>query len=647
MYKQWVCALALLSASVALYGATSAPITVYESSVVDGVVVCRGTVADEAASALSKAVATYILNPHANPGGLTLILRGTAQMNAFPAAIAAFRRAASTWESYLTNPITITVDVDFGPTRFGQPYPNDRILGSADSADLRKSYPSVATALQASATRAFEANLYAGLPFGQVPTDRGTVVSVLAPQAALRAIDLLPPSPSPTDASPSIGFNSNFSWDFDRSDGIAAQQFDFESIASHELGHVLGFVSTVGETELSPSLPQEVSVLDLFRVRPGASLATFASELRIQSSGGEQVLFNALGYEPALSTGRPDHTGGDGNQASHWKDDRQTRLYLGAMDPSLGSREIAYATVNDLIAFDILGYRVVYPAAPSDPTDLTAMATSATQIQLTWRDNSSNESEFRLESLINGLWIELGGIPANRTSIALVNLTPNTTYTLALIATNAGGYSNYTNNASATTLSSCLLPSITVHPAPQNVLRSASATLQVVAGGSAPLSYQWYQGASPTGSPITGATSAVFTSPALFTTTPYWVQVSNPCGTANSSTSLVTVIQQTVPNSPQNLTFRDRRETTVTLLWTHDGNNVTSFRTYYSVDGSPFLSIGDMSPSLRSATLTNVQAKFAYSFRLVAVNAAGESQASNVIVVPTFVSSHRRAAARR
>src|SRR5207244_7593690 len=68
-----------------------------------------------------------------------------------------------------------------------------------------------------------------------------------------------------------------------------------------------------------------------------------------------------------------------------------------------------------------------------------------------------------------------------------------------------------------------------------------SVSLSVVATGTS-LAYQWFTGTSGnTSSPIGGAVaSSVTVTPG--TTTSYWVQVSNSCGTLDSSTSTVTVI---------------------------------------------------------------------------------------------------------
>ncbi|MGV8040404.1 MAG: WD40/YVTN/BNR-like repeat-containing protein [Thermoanaerobaculaceae bacterium] len=88
----------------------------------------------------------------------------------------------------------------------------------------------------------------------------------------------------------------------------------------------------------------------------------------------------------------------------------------------------------------------------------------------------------------------------------------------------------------------CTPPRITSHPQGTTIAAGATATLSVTATGTAPLRYQWYQGNSGTmASPVAGATSAAFTTPALGSTASYWVNVSNTCGFVGSATATVTV----------------------------------------------------------------------------------------------------------
>jgi YVTN family beta-propeller protein len=87
-----------------------------------------------------------------------------------------------------------------------------------------------------------------------------------------------------------------------------------------------------------------------------------------------------------------------------------------------------------------------------------------------------------------------------------------------------------------------LPPTIVTQPSSQTIGSAQSATLSVVATGTPPLTYQWYQGQSgDTSSPIQGATGSSYTTPAsLPGTTSYWVAVSNLVTSALGKTPLVT-----------------------------------------------------------------------------------------------------------
>jgi hypothetical protein len=85
-------------------------------------------------------------------------------------------------------------------------------------------------------------------------------------------------------------------------------------------------------------------------------------------------------------------------------------------------------------------------------------------------------------------------------------------------------------------------PNITSDPANQTITSGANATIMVIATGTATLTYQWYEGVSGvTTTPISGATSDSYTTPALLATAQYWVRVSNAFGTDDSTTSTITV----------------------------------------------------------------------------------------------------------
>jgi len=88
---------------------------------------------------------------------------------------------------------------------------------------------------------------------------------------------------------------------------------------------------------------------------------------------------------------------------------------------------------------------------------------------------------------------------------------------------------------------SCTVPTITTQPAGQSINSGLTATLGVVASGTSPLSYQWYQGVPLDTSTPLGSNSSSYTTLPLTTTTSYWVRVSNACGSANSTVATISL----------------------------------------------------------------------------------------------------------
>jgi predicted secreted protein len=91
---------------------------------------------------------------------------------------------------------------------------------------------------------------------------------------------------------------------------------------------------------------------------------------------------------------------------------------------------------------------------PAAPSNLTALAVSSSQINLTWVDNASNETGFKIERC-TGIkctnFAQIATTEANVTSFSNTGLLPKTTYRYRVQAYNASGDSAYSNIVKATT----------------------------------------------------------------------------------------------------------------------------------------------------------------------------------------------------
>jgi hypothetical protein len=113
---------------------------------------------------------------------------------------------------------------------------------------------------------------------------------------------------------------------------------------------------------------------------------------------------------------------------------------------------------------------VAGPATPAAPGNLVATTFSTTQINLSWTDNSSDESGFRIERCTSPgctNFAQVAEVGANVTTFANTGLTKNTTYTYRVRAFNTGGNSAYSNVASAKTLNKLPRGSIRLSPSVQ------------------------------------------------------------------------------------------------------------------------------------------------------------------------------------
>lgn len=98
------------------------------------------------------------------------------------------------------------------------------------------------------------------------------------------------------------------------------------------------------------------------------------------------------------------------------------------------------------------------PDPPAAPSELAASTVSDSQINLSWTDNSGSENGFRIEMKVGGTYTEIASTSANVTSYAVTGLLSLTEYFFRVRAVNVAGFSDYSNEASATTSGSVLTP---------------------------------------------------------------------------------------------------------------------------------------------------------------------------------------------
>lgn len=303
---------------------------------------------------------------HLGNGGLNLVIqpRSGGSLASNPQALAAFNRAAATWANYITDEITVVIDADVYSFGAG----NSNVIGGTTPIYLQGGYLGVGGLLVDDAADEADDGIVFALPDNlSIRSLTGIAFSgnVLLTKANAKALGL-PTSFLDglvgTNIDAQIDFNSDFAFSYDRSTA-APGTIDFESVALHEIGHALGFLS---QTDVVDGVPVgtdltgatlSVTTLDLFRFasagRP-TNEAEFTSGVRELTPGVPAGFFDGTDFHE-MSTGL---ALGDGRQAAHWKDGDLTGTLVGSMDPTINYGQIFTPSIADLRALDLIGYDI-------------------------------------------------------------------------------------------------------------------------------------------------------------------------------------------------------------------------------------------------------------------------------------------------
>jgi hypothetical protein len=283
-----------------------------------------------------------------------------------PGAQAALNAVASYIGSLFLDPITVTINIDFqsmDPGILGATtshyagsvtYANTRtgLVNGMDSDDTLLTY------LPTGSTIPVRYNIASG-----TATDESRVFFTVANYRA--TIGTL----SGTAADMTI--NSDFSWDYDPSDGISSGCFCFRSVVAHEVGHVLGFTSGADFRN------SDIEALDLFRFQDSnynpstnAQFQTMSRLVWLDESGSSYDDCNSdlITVEYEMSDGYP-------YQASHFSQGNVDAI----MQPAFSYGQTFYPNyyltpdkkMFDMIGWDNSGGQQGAPNRPDQPTGQT------------------------------------------------------------------------------------------------------------------------------------------------------------------------------------------------------------------------------------------------------------------------------------
>jgi hypothetical protein len=268
-----------------------------------------------------------------------------------------FSEAAGIWESRISSNVTINISV-------GMVNLDSNIIGQAGSIWYSTSYSDFRTSVSQKATSTTDAAFLATLPNDDTYTrlinqtndtpgtdlyttwvDTQSMIYINGGNA--KALGLLSATNATLDAL--IQFNTAFSFDYNRSNGITVNQMDFVGAAAHEIGHALGFVSVVDDVDTVAGNAVDFLNTPMDFMRYSAS--SFALGISDVSAGptAKFTYINGVSIPMSLGTNI-----GDGQQASHFN----VTGTLGIMAPTASYGQKLAVTGNDLLVMDATGWEL-------------------------------------------------------------------------------------------------------------------------------------------------------------------------------------------------------------------------------------------------------------------------------------------------
>jgi hypothetical protein len=232
-----------------------------------------------------------------NAAGMTFVVNWDSSVAKAPSGfVTGFESAVQYFLNTLATPITITLDVGYGEV-LGQGLPFG-VLGESEFGVSSYLYSAVYGAMQSKATGHAgtpEAQGFATLPDPSANPNPLGATNYLITTADQKALGLAANDGSLDGA---VGFAKNsflVPWNYNST--TTSRQYDFVSVAKHEISEVMGRVAWVGESvgDGSVTYANSYSNLDLFRYSaPGTRATTTGGAAYFSYDGGttNQSSFN-------------------------------------------------------------------------------------------------------------------------------------------------------------------------------------------------------------------------------------------------------------------------------------------------------------------------------------------------------------------
>ena len=128
-------------------------------------------------------------------------------------------------------------------------------------------------------------------------------------------------------------------------------------------------------------------------------------------------------------------------------------------------------------------------AVPLSPSTLVATPLSESQISLSWKDNATNETDFKIERKTDSTSFTLiATLTADKVLFVDSNLKANTTYHYQVYASNSAGNSTpFSNIASANTLTKKVAPILSTTKVDSILFDRALSGGSIVSDGNSPI----------------------------------------------------------------------------------------------------------------------------------------------------------------